>query len=846
MASDLGIKLGVEGEKAFKQAIRDINSEFKVLGSEMNLVTAEFGKQNDSVEALTAKSEVLNKEIATQNRKIESLTAALENASESFGENDRRTQQWQIELNNAKAALAGMENELSDTEEKLKKSGEEFEEAGNSAEDMAEEISDAAEKTEEAGSSFEALGNIVKGVGATMASAFAAVGATAVSAAKSLTDMSVGGAAYADTILTDATVTGMSTESLQAYTYAADLVDVSMQTLTGSMAKNVKAMSSAAEGSAAYVEAYEKLGVSIMDAEGNLRDSEEVYWEVIDALATVENETERDALAMTLFGKSAQALNPLIAQGSAGIAELTEEAKQMGAVLSEDQLSRFGGFDDAIQRLTAGSSAAKNALGLVLLPELQTLADEGVSLLGEFTSGLVAADGDWEKMSVVVTDTVKSVIKGANKLLPDILDTVMEVLGAVGGAILDSLPDLVDTIGELGQTLLSAFLEALPMLTEGAVQLILTLVQAIVDTLPAIVEAGMQMVAQLAAGIGESIPVLIPTILEAITTIIQTIIENLGQILDAGLSIIMGLTEGIIAAIPVLIEALPELILSILEFLLGAIPQIIEAGVQLLSSLVDALPEIIALIVEVLPQIIDSIIKTLLTMLPDIINAGLELFVALVEDLPTIIKLIVEAIPQIISGIVDALMNNMDAIIDAGVDLFIGLIENLPLIIKEIVKAIPQIVTGIVECLGKLAYKLVNAGGDLIKGLWEGISEAGDWLWDKVTGFFGGVVDGIKDFLGIHSPSRVFAEIGGYMGEGIGVGFEDAMSDVEKDMKKAVPTEFDIDTSLNGLNDFSINDNTRAVDVTIPLMIDGTVLTEVVARLQWSENRMYVRNLGTV
>lgn len=159
-------------------------------------------------------------------------------------------------------------------------------------------------------------------------------------------------------------VTGMSTDSLQAYQYAAELVDTSLETLTGSMAKNVRSMSSARGGTGKAADAYKALGVSVTDANGNLRDSETVYWEAIDALGNVSNETERDALAMQLFGKSAQELNPLIAQGSEGIAKLTDEAKRMGAVMSQESLEALGKFDDSMQRLKSGGEAAKNTLGI--------------------------------------------------------------------------------------------------------------------------------------------------------------------------------------------------------------------------------------------------------------------------------------------------------------------------------------------------------------------------------------------------------------------------------------------------------------------------------------------------
>ena len=112
MADKFGLKIGLEGEKEFKQSLADINSAFKVLGSEMKLVESQFDRNDTSVEALTARNEVLGKQIDAQKSKIEVLRAALQNATESFGENDKRTQAWQIQLNNAEAALNKMEREL--------------------------------------------------------------------------------------------------------------------------------------------------------------------------------------------------------------------------------------------------------------------------------------------------------------------------------------------------------------------------------------------------------------------------------------------------------------------------------------------------------------------------------------------------------------------------------------------------------------------------------------------------------------------------------------------------------------------------------------------------------------
>ena len=112
MADNFGLKIGIEGEREFKNALREINQDFKVLGSEMNLVTSQFDKQDKSLQAVTARNEVLNKEIDAQKEKVTTLEAALKNAAESFGENDKRTKAWQVQLNNANADLNKMEKEL--------------------------------------------------------------------------------------------------------------------------------------------------------------------------------------------------------------------------------------------------------------------------------------------------------------------------------------------------------------------------------------------------------------------------------------------------------------------------------------------------------------------------------------------------------------------------------------------------------------------------------------------------------------------------------------------------------------------------------------------------------------
>lgn len=815
MSDPFGLKIGLEGEKEFKKSIAEINQQFKVLGSEMKLVTAQFDKNDNSVEALTARQGALTKEIDAQKSKIETLRAALANAQESFGENDRRTQAWQIQLNNAEAALISMQKELDDNTAALDRAEKGMDDAGDSADEMADDVEDAADESDEAKSSFEGLGSVCKATAAAMAAAFAAVSAAAIAGAKALVEMTTAGAAYADTVLTESTVTGIATDKLQEYMYAAELVDVSTDTLTKSMAKQIKSMKAVQDGTKLSVEAYEKLGVQVTNTDGSLRDSDTVYWEVIDALGKVENETERNALAMQILGKSAQELNPLIEAGAERMTELGQQAHAAGYVVSDEMLSAYGALDDQLQYLNVGATAAKNALGTVLLPVLTDLATEGNALLGEFTNGILDANGDISKMSEVIGELLPKVLDMFMDFLPELMEIAGEIVGSLATAIVENLPTIIDTASQIIFTLLTGLIEALPQIAEGALQLVLALVNGILANLPMLLNAALQAVVTLATGIANALPTLIPTIVQVVVRIVQTLIENLPMILDAALQLITGLAQGVLDALPVLIAALPEIIMGIINFLLDAIPQIIETGIQLITSLVAALPEIITAIVEAIPQIIEGIISAVLGAIPQIIQAGIDLLISLIQALPQIITTIVGAIPDIITGIINAVLNNIPLIIQAGIQLLTSLITNLPTIIIEIVKAIPQIIVGIVEALGKGVSQMAEVGVNLVKGLWQGIQSLASWLWDKVSGWISSIWDGICDFFGIASPSKEMGWIGemlvdGLAGsikdngkdavkaaEGMSADIADVMHGLAEDMETALPTDFNVDGNVH-------------------------------------------------
>ena len=520
-------------------------------------------------------------------------------------------------------------------------------------------------------------------------------------------------------------------------------------------------------------------------------------------------------------------------EAAAHLAKLTKNEKEL-ATWTDIATGVYATFGDSlpIENLTeAANETAKT--GAITGGLADALNWAGVSE-DEFQASLDKCSTEQERQALI-TKTLNGLYSDAaekyREVNGDIIDaqkataslnSAMAELGAIAEPIVTKLKQLaaellqqitpfVELIGNGLVGALTGAEGAAQKFTDGLLGMVTFAIQKLTEMLPTFINFAFQMIANIATGIAQALPTLVPSLVQLVADIVQVLIDNIPLLIDAALQLVTGLAQGIINAIPVLVAALPTLITSIIDGLLSSIPQIIQAGIDLLTSLITALPEIIATIVAAIPEIINGIITALLENIPLIIQAGIDLLVALIQALPQIITTIVQAIPQIISGIVNALVQNIPQIIQAGVQLFVALVRNLPTIIAEIVKAVPQIVSGIVSAFGSLVGEMVKAGANLLHGLWEGISSAAGWLWEKVSGWASSLVDGIKNFFGIHSPSTVFAEIGTNMGEGVGVGFGESMNGVSADMTAA----------MGGAGQLTAAEAVRAVNDGIIANIEG-------------------------
>lgn len=585
---------------------------------------------------------------------------------------------------------------------------------------------------------------------------------------------------------------------------------------------------------AAYgnIEAFDKLGLSMNDLELTGGDTEKIFSLVVSKLQEMPESAERTAIASDLLGRSAMEMGALLNTSAEDTQKMRDRVHELGGVMSNEAVKAAAAFQDSLQDMQTAIDGTKRGLTAEFLPAFTTVMD-GI------TAVMTGDDLGFETIS----DGIDKAIESLNKVAPKFLNIVVNVVNSLVKAVSENAPQLIDAVSDVALKLTDGAVEALPKLIKAVVDAIPKLIAKLSESLPKLVKAGLEIVKSIASGISENIQMVVSTIVDVVADVAKELTnpETLTGLLDAGLQIIVGLANGLLAAIPTLIEALPQIITNIVTFLVEAIPMIIETGVQLLTALVGALPDIITAIVEVLPQIIDGIIGALLDNIDLIIQAGVDLLTALVGALPDIITAIVEVLPQIIDGIINALLDNIDVIIQAGIDLLVSLVddipqiilqicevlpelisgiaggiidnidtiieagitllvalvENIPQIVIEIGKKIPELVEGIANAIGDQIQTIMDVGKNLIMGLWEGIKSMGEWIGGKVSGFFGGIVDGIKNMLGIHSPSTVFAEMGENMALGIGKGFDDEFSSIRDGMNDQMDFTANADVNVN-------------------------------------------------
>lgn len=461
----INTKVKMDGEKEYRAALAQINAGLKNLGAEMRATEQDFADNADSVEALTAKGDVLARQMQTQQEKVDTLREVLQKAGESYGEADKRTIDWKTSLIDAETKLKQMQEALEENNDELDKAGA----SGSKFQQAMDKIKDSVAKAKEegtgakgvfanlkesfAGSKGEAVGlgdaiggaadklginlpegatkalNSLNGINAGTAAAvggFAALVAAGVKVEKQLMSITKESAEYAKEVKTLASVTGQSVEEVQEWQYASDMLGVTYDRVKDSLKEITNKMQEAQNGSEDTAKAFETLGVKIEGTDGNLRSADAVFYDVIDSLGNMQNQAQRDALAMDLMSESAQELNPLIEVGSEGLKKYTDEAHEMGYVLDNEAVEALAATDAAQQKLLKTQEAVTKQISAEYAPYMTEALGDTADFIQKIGKAFVESG---------VVDKFGSILSSATQILEPLGDLTVAVLPALDAAL---------------------------------------------------------------------------------------------------------------------------------------------------------------------------------------------------------------------------------------------------------------------------------------------------------------------------------------------------------------------------------------------------------------------------
>lgn len=353
-----------------------------------------------------------------------------------------------------------------------------------------------------------------------------------------------------------------------------------------------------------------------------------------------------------------------------------------------------------------------------------------------------------------------------------------------------SIQDVTTAMVDFGVIVTNSIVEMAPQIVNG----ISTLVQNILPQLPPLLSKILPVIIDGALEIAQSLSTIVPEIIRLITSMLP-------QIVDMGLKILLSLVMGIAESLPELIPTIVDTVLLIVETLLDNIDLIIEAGIAIIIGLIDGLIEALPRLIEKAPTIIEKLANAIINNLPKIFNMGGQLIVKLVAGIMASVWKLTETAPLLIRKLVDA---------------FVGLLGSF-----------------------------YDCGKNIVQGIWDGIANTSNWLYNKVKDFAKNILNNIKKSLGIHSPSRVMRdEVGKYMAQGIGVGFEDELQNVYSEMQNAIDLEQgkiqanlqtgQVYNKVYGATPIELTNNN-----TTTLETDGEVLAKVVNKVNQKRTLQY-------
>lgn len=609
------------------------------------------------------------------------------------------------------------------------------------AEELGASGKDAAKSAgEETG---KELGNSIatglKTTAAVIAGAMAAVAGAAVAAGKAFIDSANDVAAWGDQVDKESQKMNMSAAGYQEWSFILEHAGASIEGMKNSMKKLTVA---AEEGN----DAFTALGISQEQLAS--MTPEETWNATIAALQNVADEGERTALASELLGKGAVELAPLFNMTAEETAALKDQVYELGGVMSDDAVKAAAEYQDQLQNMQTSLKGLKNNIMSQFLPGLSSV----MSGLGKLFSG----NGGLEEIRAGLADITSN--------LADLAPQFVELASAIVMSLLDAfgpvLPELLTGIFNFLNEALNGLVALIPSLLPVITQAITSLMQTVFQCLPLITSSLITLITDLVTWLASGDNV--KTFSNGIVQLVTALVKQIGMVLPILLPAIVSIISDVATTITT-----PENIALILEAVLLVVGAVVQA-------LANSIPEFVNYITGLITNIKNNILAFLNWISPSLAQ-GISNALSTIQSWGANIK---NYISNLISGIITGVTSFLSKL-QTG---FTSAFASVQAWVSTIVGNIQGFVSNCISVLANLPSTVVSIGENLVKGLWNGISDKVDWVCEKIKGMGKQIEKAIKKVFGIASPSKVFAEIGDYLAQGLGVGFEDGMQDVNADM----------------------------------------------------------------
>lgn len=839
--TDIGPRIGIDGESEFRKQLNNINTAIRTLGTEMKKVTSEFAENANSQEALTAKNRVLAESLDVQKKKLSEAGKALDQAKEKFGENSNEALKWQQVLNRTQTSINGLEKEIKENDAALEEMdagvrdaqtglkdfnltsiNESLRTLGTEMQKVSSEFAENANSQDALIAKNRVLNDTVdeqkrklSSIGSALNDAKSKYGENSVEVMKWQQEMN----------RTQTTINNLEREikqndtaldemdkglrdaetGMKKFEDAADDAEESTSGLGNAIAEGFAAgvVISAIQGiadaivnlvdeTAEYRKIMASLEISSKKAGYSAKQTADTYRQLYGVLGDDQTSATTTANLQAL-GLSQKQLTDLT-NGAIGawatygdsipidsLAEAINETAKAGTVTGTfaDVLNWAGTSEDDFNKKLASCKTESERANLIL----KELADQGLIKAGEGwkknNKDIVAvnqASADLQGTMAAFSEIVAPAVAAVKNAFNDVLQVILNLVQAFqSGGIEEFAEELGNVFSSLSSSIdIESFVAMGGRILDGITQGIQTAVPILLD--------GML---QIFNQIGENLPEYLSMILDKIQSLGDMLAELAPVFVEKGFQMLSSLVQGITDALPTLIEKVPKIITTFANIINDNFPMILLKGVQLLGQFLMGILKAIPTLIANIPQIVQAIISVIFA------YNWMNLGKTIIGNFKNGINLMKEQVKKAAKNIFNAVKNA---------------IQNLPSTLKNIAKtavtwiknalsagasgarsAAGKIGTAILNALKSIPSKVISIGKNIVKGLWSGIGNMTDWIISKIKGFGSSVLSGLKSFFKIKSPSRVMRdEIGVYLAQGIGVGFDKEMTSVTRDMQKSL------------------------------------------------------------